>query len=191
MSFWQLTAVNAGSHRLTELLQRGWEPFAVGTGPLGPEIVLKTDGGVEGKGWCCETGCRCEGEAMRRIRAGETPTLEFIFERISQLQHDLESDMGRTDPYDHRGVLYLRRELVAVLRMLAGERRANARLSQRWENVARELASVVHRKAGARREIVRLEELLRWIYKTEQPINEIRATIERTIPRQFKDEAGG
>lgn len=123
---------------------------------------------------------------MKTIIAGDTPTLEFVFERIAQLQHELDSDRGRTDPVDPRAVFYLRRELVAVLRMLAGERRSNARLMQRWENVTRELGNVVHRKAGMKRDVKRLEELLMWIHRTGQPIEEIRATIERTIPRQFR-----
>lgn len=127
---------------------------------------------------------------MKLIQAGETPTLELVFERIAALQHELDSDRERVAPYDPRAVLFLRRELVAVLRMLAGERRSNAKHEQRWQNVTRALGNLVHRKAGIQRDVKRLEELLLWIHRTEQPIEEIRATIERTIPRQFKENEG-
>lgn len=125
---------------------------------------------------------------MKRIRDGDTPTLEEIFERIATLEHELRVDADRRDPVDPRAVHYLRLELQASLRLLAGHIRGNARLAQRLQNVTDETVNLIDRKAGVQKEVKRLEDVLAWIFKTPQPVEEIRHVIEKEIPRRITRE---
>lgn len=54
------------------------------------------------------------------------------------------------------------------------------------QRVSEEIANLIGRNGTLRYEVKRLEGVLAWIYRTEQPIEEIRGVIERTIPKKLK-----
>jgi DNA-directed RNA polymerase specialized sigma subunit len=68
---------------------------------------------------------------------------------------------------------------------LVGLRKAVARFERKSRRLADELANHIMKNGAMRHEIKKLEGLLVWIHRTEQPIEEIRAVIERTIPRRL------
>lgn len=70
-------------------------------------------------------------------------------------------------------------------REVEGVRKSDAKFKRKYERVARALAEEVCKKEQHIHELKRLEEVLVWIHRTEQPIEEIRQVIERTIPRRL------
>lgn len=79
---------------------------------------------------------------------------------------------------------------LALVRRLAkeaeGHAKAVAKLQRSSANRARHLLGLVDRNGNLRHEISRLEEVLRWIHRTEQPLDAIRGVIEKTVPRTLR-----
>lgn len=67
-----------------------------------------------------------------------------------------------------------------------GQAKTLAKLQRSGENRARHLLGLIDRNGNLHHEIRRLEEALRWIYGTEQPLAEIRRVIEKTVPRTIR-----
>lgn len=81
---------------------------------------------------------------------------------------------------------------LALVRLLAKEAEGNAtavaKLQRSSANRARHLLGLVDRNGNLRHEIRRLEEVLAWIHRTEQPLDAIRGVIEKTVPRAVRRE---
>lgn len=63
-----------------------------------------------------------------------------------------------------------------------------AKMERRHANIAAHLVGLIDHNAGLRKDVKRLEDLLLWIHRTEQPIEEIRRVIEKTIPTRLRKE---
>lgn len=68
---------------------------------------------------------------------------------------------------------------------LEGLRKSEAKWKRKSARLSIELGNHIMKNGAMRHEIKKLEGLLVWIHHTKQPIEEIRAVIERTIPRRL------
>lgn len=73
---------------------------------------------------------------------------------------------------------------------IEGLRKADAKWKRKSVRLADELGNHISKNGALRHEIKKLEDLLVWIHRTSQPIEEIRIVIERTIPQKLKRENG-
>lgn len=69
-----------------------------------------------------------------------------------------------------------------------GALKSAAKFMRKAAKLSDEVGNHIVKNAALRHEIKKLEDVLAWVHKTEQPISEIRAVIERTIPRRLGRE---
>lgn len=67
----------------------------------------------------------------------------------------------------------------------AGAMKSEGKLKRSMERRGRHILGLIDKNGRLRHEVKKMEELLVWIHKTEQPIEEIRKVIEREIPRSL------
>lgn len=80
-------------------------------------------------------------------------------------------------------------DMLKLLPDMKGLRDNESKLQRKLEHLRRHTIGLIEKNETLRYELKRMEDKLAWIYRTEQPIEEIRAVIEQAIPQKLKREA--